>query len=68
MEDWQPKQARKLDDARIAEKLGEIALHGWGSRGVGRAEVEQQDGGRHGGLRAEESNLAVMSTIGMTRS
>ena len=37
-----PQPARRLDDARIPEELGEEAPDGGRGRGVGRAEIHQQ--------------------------
>jgi hypothetical protein len=70
VEDEPPDRARNLDHARVPEELAEIAAQRGGGGRIGRAEVDEQDGGFHVplGLSAEESRRALISTMGMTRS
>jgi hypothetical protein len=49
VQDRPPEQARDLDDARIAQELGEIAANGRRRRRVGGAEIAEDDGGRRRG-------------------
>ena len=47
---------RRFDDARVAEKLAEIAAQGRGRRGVGSAELDEQDAGWHSDKQLAISN------------
>src|SRR5262249_19966785 len=51
IEDQPPKGPRRLDNPRIAEELAEVRAQRPGRRGVGSAELDEQDGnvGSHGG-------------------
>ncbi|MPM84993.1 hypothetical protein SDC9_132070 [bioreactor metagenome] len=45
VEDRPPEEARNLDDARVGEELPEVAAQRRRRRGVGGAEVNQDEGG-----------------------
>ena len=45
MKDEPPLPPRHVDDTRVPEELAEVALEGRRGRGVGRAELDEEDAG-----------------------
>ena len=43
MQDREPERARQLHNARVGQKLGQIAAHGRHGRGIRGAEVDEED-------------------------